>query len=103
MTTKQKALKHYDGMIKWAKKQKPRARANAFDMLIETDQEWHSDDCPYCKQKRDDCLSCPLNGEVTFSHESCCGGLWEKMDKSKTWASWITAAEKVRKYIKKNG
>jgi len=98
MTTKQKALKHYDKMIAWASRQKPRGRVSYPKMIDAINQDWYSDSCSYCEQQREVCSTCPL-----VSGGNCCGGLWYELHISRTWASWITSAKKVREYIKRNG
>lgn len=109
MTIKQRAIKHYDTMIEWAKKQPPEERSNCDIMKKNIKQEWHGDFCPYCK-KHIYGNKCKLSSstdkmcpEDDYSGGECCDGLWLSMNCSITWREWLKYAKQVRKYIEKNG
>ena len=98
---KRKAIAHYKRMIKWAKTQNPRARADIVKMSYELKDCWSSDECVYCEEYIF-CGECPL-ASPNWEIEGCCGGLWDKMDDARTWKTWIKYAEQVLEYIKENG
>jgi len=101
MTIKQKALAHYDRMIRWASKQNPRGKVFSDIMKDAIGEIWSSMDCSYCNKYGDnDCEKCPLSNE---KNGLCCDGLYRKMFFSKSWKTWIKRAKEVRKYIKENG
>ena len=93
------AIKHYEEMIAWAKTQPPDRCADYAKMYYSIRQNWFGHNCSYCKGYAiANCKGCPLD-----DNDSCCHGLWSKMDKSQTWKEWIGYAEKVLEYIKENG
>jgi len=108
MKTKTKALKHYDRMIKWAEKQKPRERLSFnfkgyHRMQKELGEHWGGVYCPYCTNlKETGNRLCPLTKNNCFGF-NCCEGLWGKMRGSKTWGTWVKRAKLVREYIRENG
>jgi hypothetical protein len=106
MTTKTKAIKHYEKMIAWAKKQRPRKRVDIFFMGNSISQIWISTYCSYCLVYLGCVLQktgkkCPLYEANAW--DVCCNELWRKMDKAKTWGTWVKRAEKVLEYIKEHG
>lgn len=44
------------------------------------------------------CLSCEL-----ARGDSCCNGLWNKINSSATWKTWIKNAKKIIEFIEKRG
>ena len=110
---KKESIAKYRKMIRWAKKQNPyeriRSECSAFgtsgqiSMRDEIGVDWSDISCPYCDAYQDT-DNCKLgDGGYCDSGENCCSGLWLKMHKSRTWKTWIPAAEKVLKYIQENG
>ena len=101
-----KAIKHYDKMIAWAKQQLPNACVNNLHMLDAVKAHWSAEHCVYCAELGCVCHKCPLlayTSTKTVGDNKCCAGLWTKMNKAKTWKSWIYHAEKVRDYIVRYG
>lgn len=93
------AIAHYDRMIEWAKKQPQRKIPDDCDMLCEIGENWFSNGCTYCLKYFDgSCDTCALQAK-----RGCCNGLWESMNRSETWGTWVKRAEKVRQYIIDNG
>lgn len=101
-TLQKKALKHYDRMIKYAKKQNPNDPPAFLKMLDDIGETWYHLDCTYCNIFKDNCLLCSLSVHGSDS-SSCCMGLWSYMDKSYTWKEWIGWAKLIKEYIKING
>ena len=100
-TLKQRALKHYDRMIRWAEKQPKRKFPFSGDMERAIGEEWHSGDCPYCQKY--DPFACFSTSLCPLVEGDCCGGLWKDMSTRRTWSGWVNAAKKVRAYIKQHG
>jgi hypothetical protein len=100
----------YDQTIAFAKTQPQRNKPDERLMLEKIGIDWHSDYCPYCEKyldfkKSNACFNCPLsnNEKSTIGSENCCNGLWEKMNKAKTWKTWRKYAELIIEYIKEHG
>ncbi len=109
MKTKAKALRHYDRMIEWAEKQKPMTSllyskgVGWRKMEDGLGEAWGSENCSYCvRYESVGCSSCPLEGSSATDY-SCCEALYNSMNKSKTWKTWVKNAKLVREYIKENG
>lgn len=76
MTLKQKALAHYDRMIKWAEKQPKRKLVDCEYMYESIGEIWVDTDCAYCKKIEKynlDCNFCRLC-VVNYDSRHCCGG-----------------------------
>lgn len=110
------AIDHYTRMIEWAKTQRQTDQALLSSMESAIKEGWYADYCPYCKYYktgeiydfRYDCGVCPLDIAVRsrngFGPSSlCCGRLWRRMDRSKTWKTWVKRAEKVMEFIETHG
>ena len=85
-------IKHWKRMIRWAKKQKPRDRALWQTMNDSIEETWQGDDCPLCKAYI--CEKCPLEkmyGECSGFNKK---NLWETVNHSRTWGTWVKNAEK---------
>ena len=105
---KKDAIAHYNRMIKWAEKQPKRGRirevssmSRSVSMMAEIGEDWDGYYCSYCINpfnEIEECINCPIN-----ENSNCCGGLWEKMNISLTWGTWVKRAKLVREYIRKNG
>jgi hypothetical protein len=96
---KKEAIEHYEEMIKWAELQDPEEKVDEDKMIKEIGQYWEANYCSYCKEH--DCEDdCPLGSD---NPHHCCNKLWDKMDASKIWSTWITNALKVLEYIKEKG
>jgi hypothetical protein len=98
MTTKQKAIEHYERMIEWAKTRHPDENISTFIMFGHIKETWAGVFCAYCIDYECDCSKCPLE----FNDE-CCGDLYCDMINSSTWSEWITNANKVLDYIRDKG
>jgi hypothetical protein len=105
----QKAIDHYDRMIKYAKTRNKRSTPDAAQMVDAIGETWGPDECAYCqKYINDPCAKCPLHGKddplaVQHVYGQCCNGLYGKMALARTWGDWISRAIEVRNFIKKNG
>ena len=99
------ALTHYNKMIRWAEKQPKHGSVDPTVMEDEIGECWEGDYCSYCKHAKNNlCDGCPLfRGLKKFNVENCCDGLWQAMDKSKTWGTWTKRAKKVMEYIESHG
>lgn len=71
-------------------------------------EEWHSNDCPYCKEyhcvtewrdQNDYDSDCPLG----VNSWTCCDTLWANMNQAITWEHWIFCANMILKYIIRHG
>lgn len=90
------SIKLYQEKIDWAKIQNPHTKPNLNKMFNAINHNWSGTNCPYCYKYQDlTCSACPLG----TSHH-CCGGLWQKMNKTQTWKKWIYYAKQIIKYIK---
>jgi hypothetical protein len=104
MTTKQKAIEHYERMIEWAKTQDGSEKTDYFYMEARIDESLSGWYCSYCIKNDNVCLECELKAEAPSIRQSCCcGGLWTIMGLSETWSEWITNANKVLDYIREKG
>jgi len=116
----QKAIKHYDKMIRYAKTQLPGSKVSRTSMYKNIGQYWEGDDCPYCQREEaglvgylvETKLSPEDLGGFGFKESecplgpcdlNCCNGLWTDMDLAETWGEWIEAAKQVREYIREKG
>ena len=108
MTEKQsikEAIKHYDRMIAWAKKQNPdrkvvlKNESDSTEMQEKLGEDWYATYCPLCQQNKDICESCPYNKKYGF-----CGGMgknaWFKLRLAKNYREWIMSAQKVKRQLK---
>ena len=102
MKKKKEAIEHYDRMIEWVKGKDASAPPHTFDMLEGSKEAWTGEFCSYCNHyssyETTACGGCELR-----THKGCCNGLWLELTTATTWHDWITAAEKVKKYIEENG
>ena len=98
LKTKNEAIQHYDKMIKWAEKQNKYKIPSVSKMYYEIKTTWAGQHCSYCNIHNTTCFLCELH-----SKNSCCDGLWLRMDRSKTWKEWIKYAKKIKRFIEKNG
>lgn len=99
-----KSIAHYDKMIEWAEKQKPKKTTNRKEMESEIDESWFAFDCDFCNKYNNGgfcSTECPLTKNGCYS--GCCNGLWQKMNSSKTWGTFVKRAKKVREYIIEHG
>ena len=103
MTLKLKALAHYDRMIAWAEKQPKRNVVNEDHMEYDIGENWRGGGCVYCTEyfRKAQCSLSDADCEDDSRH--CCNGLWDAMNHSKTWLTWVKRARKVREYIEKHG
>lgn len=99
-------IRHYEEKIAWAKTRPSDEHPSKGHMFYAIGHSWQGTYCPYCQKynNRMSCIQeesrCPLLGKDEIN---CCNGLWRSMNKSTTWAEWITNAEKVLGYIKEHG
>jgi len=100
---KQATLRHYDDMIEWVEKQNQDDKVDCTDMSNDLGENWFGDCCPYCKLQSHKCRGCALHAPEENQDFGCCGQLWKKMNRTKTWKTWINAAKNVRKYIEVHG
>lgn len=105
MNIKKETIKHYNRMIKWAKKQPQEGLVNVKFMFSEIGEDWFSEYCEYCKLKNRGyrCKLIPKKDEACFGGSNCCDGLWLNMYETRIWKQWIEGAKLVKDYIKKNG
>lgn len=97
----EKALKHYDEMIEWAKEQGPREQVDDWEMYGAIKQNWFGDFCPLCQKffvLLGGCGECPL-----YLRYGRCGispdNLWKAMNEANTWNTWIRHATRMREQI----
>ena len=116
------SIAHYKRMIKWVKTQPETDKPIEYIMGASIKEIWHGDNCAYCTKyasyskctnhlkfkhlgKIDVCplLSKDIPWNIDNESLTCCNGLWYKMHLSITWKEWLSYANKIIKYIKKNG
>lgn len=110
-TIKQRAIAHYERMIKFAMVCKesgerfPKSSVHFF--MDNIDECWHGDYCSYCikyyYEKPNNyklfCGGCPLNPDESKDPEYCCGRLWNRISIAATWDTLIKALTDVKNYI----
>jgi len=100
---KDKAIKHYEKMIAFAKMQDPKKEADDYIMQYYIGENWEGDYCEYCNNY--ECYECNLSALIKRGERgsACCMGLYNSMAYAKTWKTWIPRAEKVKAYIEVHG
>lgn len=106
-----KSAAHWQRMIDWAKTQDPSDLVNRYSMKNAIGEVWYADDCAHCEAYHCEgnllksWSRCPLNPFKFFRKRyiRCCDGLWNEVNISWDWETWIRAAEKVLEYIRENG
>lgn len=108
---KQKAIAHYNRMIKFARECKESEKEFPNNSLgffyVSIGEYWQGDWCSYCSKycyKKTNhyelsCRNCPLNPHESKDPEYCCGGLWNKIGVATTWEDLIKALTDVKNYI----
>jgi len=102
----EKALRHYDEMIEWAKEQNPRDASGEDTMYVAIEQDWFSDSCPLCKRFNKykpeygyTCGECPLYAKYGLCGAGNSTSAWKKMRAANTWKTWIRHATRMREQI----
>jgi len=113
MTKKQAiedSIKHWERMIKWAKKQPKRGLLSMPKMktkMFESIGEYYGgDDCPLCQRYlyAEGCEVCPLGRKYRKALDKdlvlACVLTWRKAYGSTTWAVWLKYAKLLLKDLK---
>ncbi len=102
----QYTLNHWNKMIEWVKKQKMTGKPNSEKMYEQIGENWYGEYCPLCRQLRpdknvSDCIyKCPLGKAFGVCSNNQSKNYWSKIDKSRTWKTWLSNAIKLRRQIK---
>jgi hypothetical protein len=89
------SIAHWNRMIAYAQKQKPRGTAMWESMNRALHEDWFSDDCPLCTLfYSGSCADCPITPNC--NRES---SLWNRVIMARTWATWLERAVTMRNYL----
>lgn len=93
-----KSIKHWERMIKWAKKQDKYARPLYSYMELEINESWYNGDCALCRFYKDYCYNCILSTEYVDCYDD--DSIWRLISDSNTWKEWIANAKQFLKQLK---
>ncbi len=91
-----RSIKHWEGMIKWAKGQEPLSQASPGVMKDAIGEDWYSDYCPLCMLYDENCNSCVL----AKKYGMCGDGAWLCVANAYNWNTWIEEAKVMLKQLK---
>lgn len=100
-----KSIKHWERMIRWAKKQDPQKEAYYTEMARHLKEDWYSGSCALCTSylktnvySESHCFSCPIyvigeccEGENDCETKEC--SVWRGVQNSENWDEWCKNAE----------
>lgn len=101
------SIENYEELLQCAIGYKGRFSVpNMYDYMMDRIEKiWDNKNFPYCAEYFSEhigCENCPLGQKATTLYEIehvCCGGLWNKIDKSKDQEEFIQNLEGVLKYL----